>query len=60
MSNNAEYTEQQAKEYVIKTILTGDSKRISEVISHFQKAYGKSRSNENEQVKIAEEIFKSK
>ncbi len=36
--------EQQAKEFVIKTILEGDKNKIARVIQRFQKVYGKKRS----------------
>jgi hypothetical protein len=37
--------QQEALEYVKKTIITGDKKRIVAVLEHYLKAYGKSGSN---------------
>ena len=42
-------TADEAKDYVIETILTGDKLRIARVIEKYRKAYGKSRSNGKEE-----------
>jgi hypothetical protein len=51
--------ESEAKKYVKKTILTGNAKRIAEVVSHFQKAYGK-HLHKDTQLQEAEKIFNGK
>lgn len=39
----------EAKDFVIQTILTGDSKRIAKVIERYRKTYGKKRSDGKEE-----------
>lgn len=63
-------TKEEAKKFVIDTILTGDSKMIARVVKRYQEVYGKSRPNGEktdlpaqehmDMAKVAEKIFSEK